>query len=45
MLKRTMLKKLQTFATQFNAFFTTRTLIMIIGLLMGVIVSRLMGVQ
>jgi hypothetical protein len=35
----------KTALDHFNAFFTTRTLIMIIGLLMGVLVTRLLGVQ
>ena len=40
-----MQEKPKTALERFNAFFTTRTLVMIIGLLMGVIVSRLLGVQ
>ena len=45
MLKRTMQKKPKTALDHFNAFFTTRTLIMIIGLLTGVLATRLLGYQ
>jgi len=34
-----------TFIQKFNAFFTTRRLVLIIGLLLGVLASRLLGVR
>ena len=44
MLKSTMQKKPQTITAQFNAVFTTRTLIMIIGALLGIITARALGI-
>ena len=43
MLKSSMQKKPLTLATRFNAFFSTRILIMIIGFLLGVIAMRFIG--
>jgi hypothetical protein len=38
-----MQKTPQTFAQKFNAFFTPRLLIMIIGALLGLITARMLG--
>jgi hypothetical protein len=38
-------EKTKSRVERFNEFFNTRRLLMIIGLLMGVIASRLLGVQ
>ena len=43
MLKSSMQKKPQSVATQFNAFFTPRVLVLIIGFLIGMIMMKAMG--
>jgi hypothetical protein len=40
-----MQEKQKTVLEQVNAFFTTRTLVMIIFVLLGMIATRLLGVQ